>query len=174
MLICGLLLVKSLVSYSQLDIKPILTGQFMYDYYKNPVSYLYYDLVILQNPSNTNSFDTLHLNIVKDFFKEAKNNEFAFIGSGEYMLFKRNGGLKFFRVLKNSEDYVLLCKENRSLCDCKTSMSIYFTDSKVLKNVERPFSFSLKKNLIYKLNRQGIELKDAHSDDDLCKTLEKL
>lgn len=174
LILLGILLFVTLSSFGQSSFKPILTGEFMYDYYKNPISYLYYDLIILQNPYKQNTFDTLYSIAIRDFSEKPDTVKYTFINSEEVMLIRKNGNIRLFRVLKKSTDYVLLCKENKSLCDCKASMSIYFINTDELKNVEKPFSLSLRKNLLQRLNEHGVSLDGIDTSGQLCSLLKSL
>jgi len=159
---------------AQISFKPILTGEFMYDYYRNPISYLYYDMIILQNPTRQDGFDTLKTKFIQDFLEKPYSIKYYLDDLRNVALIRRKDKIKFFRILKRNSNYMLLCKENKSLCDCKASMAIYFFDTDLLKNVERPFSFSLKRNLVYRLCEQGIEVDTVLAKKELCSLLQNL
>lgn len=93
-----------------------------------------------------------------------------------FFLTKKNekSTIRAFKVLKSTEDLFIFCSDNIGLCDCKANTFIYKKSSKQLQRVQRPFSFSLKRNIIKRLNDMKVEKPDGYKDLSFCEILEEL
>jgi hypothetical protein len=159
---------------AQFDYHDIATGQFMLKFSENPYNFLLYDMMTGQNADKPDAYDTLRAQAVKNFLENPDSLKYQFLDSGAYMLVRKNSKVRFYRVVKHHEDFVLLCKANRELCKCKEYMAVYFFKDDILQNVDRPFGFSFKKNLHYRLEQQGIELDEALYEQSACTLLNSL
>jgi len=81
---------------------------------------------------------------------------------------------RIFRILKERDRYYLLCSEDEKICDCKQNSFIYFKNKNILQRVEKPFSFSLKNNLMDRLQTQNIQIPSNTDTMSYCEVLESL
>jgi hypothetical protein len=89
-------------------------------------------------------------------------------------LFVKNskGKVKVYFLLLEGDGFYLSClKPTNQICGCGSELIIYAPNSNTLKRVERPFSFSLKRNLINRLANLGILELEARDFKDLCNLL---
>jgi len=48
-----------------------------------------------------------------------------------------NSDIRVFKILKEKEDYFVLCNEDKDICDCKTETFIYFKPEEKLQRIEK-------------------------------------
>jgi len=94
----------------------------------------------------------------------------------KFFLFKKKekSSIRAFKILKSTGDLYLVCSDNVDLCDCKASTFIYKKSSKQLQRIQRPFSFSLKRNLIKRLDDMELEKPNGYEDLSFCEILKRL
>lgn len=82
--------------------------------------------------------------------------------------------VRAFKVLKSTADLYIVCSDNVDLCDCKANTFIYKKSNNQLQRIQRPFSFSLKRNIIKRLDDMELEKPDDYEDASFCEILERL
>lgn len=156
------------------DFNKIVNGQWMYEL--NPSSFVMLYKLNFFTDKNNNKISITELlaneNIELDTLKYGKikyNHQF-------YLATKKsqNSDVRLFKIFKESMDYFVLCDENDDLCDCKSGTFLYYKPKLKLQRVEKPFSFSLKRNLISRLGEFNIALPSGYESMNFCGLLEKL
>jgi hypothetical protein len=75
--------------------------------------------------------------------------------------------------LKRTEGFFILCSENLSIFDCKTSTFLYYIPNLKLQGIEKPFGFSLKRNRADRLEEWVVKVPDYTNKMEHCELLEK-
>lgn len=113
-----------------------------------------------------------------DIDKDKIQSPFSIIKSDEkaFLAFKKNdkSNIRVFKILKEKKDYFILCNEDEKVCNCKSGTFLYYKPKKKLQRIEKAFSFSLKKNLIDRLNKFDIPLPEDSNSLEFCEILENL
>lgn len=93
-----------------------------------------------------------------------------------FFLTKKNekSNIRAFKVLKSNKDLFILCSDDKELFDCKANTFIYKKSNKELQRIQRPFSFSLKRNIIKRLNDMEIDKPDDYDDLSFCEIIKEL
>lgn len=95
-------------------------------------------------------------------------------GDNFYLVTNFNKKNRIFRVLKERDNYYILCSDDEKICDCKQNSFIYFKHKNILQRVEKPFSFSLKNNLLDRMQKQNIQIPKNTETMSYCEVLESL
>lgn len=82
--------------------------------------------------------------------------------------------IRVFKILKETNDLYLVCIDNVELCDCKGNTFIYKKTNNQLLRIQRPFSFSLKRNLIKRLEDMELDKPDGYDNSTFCEILKAL
>lgn len=85
-----------------------------------------------------------------------------------------NSDIRVFKILKEKEDYFVLCNEDEDICECKAGTFIYLKPQEKLQRIEKAFSFSLKNNLIDRLKKFDISHIQKDDERTFCEILEAL
>ncbi|QTY27885.1 hypothetical protein [Flavobacterium sp. CS20] len=82
--------------------------------------------------------------------------------------------IRAFKILKTTADFYVVCSDNVDLCDCKANTFIYKKSNDKLQRIQRPFSFSLKRNIIKRLDDMELDKPEGYEDLSFCEILEGL
>jgi hypothetical protein len=85
-----------------------------------------------------------------------------------------NSRIRGFKILRETSNIYLLCSDNVELCDCKANTFIYNKKNNQLQRIERPFSFSLKRNLIKRLEDMDLNKPIDYKNMTFCEMLKEL
>lgn len=94
----------------------------------------------------------------------------------KFFLNKKNekSSIRAFKILKSTVDLYIVCSDNVDLCDCKANTFIYKKSNDKLQRIQRPFSFSLKRNIIKRLDDMELDKPEGYEDASFCEILERL
>lgn len=153
-----LLHISSVQAQSISDWKAITTGKWMYDLNPSPFVQLYKMEFFLNDQGERTPFSE----VLKSQKIDLDSMPFAtiFFKNQEYLAVKRknSGDPRLFKILKKGSDYLLLCDDEKEICDCKSGTFIYYIPESRLQRIQKPFSFSMKRNLTDRLNEWDIPL----------------
>lgn len=157
------------------DWNSIATGQWAFDV--NPSLFvLSYRLdFFLSNDKSKKLFSSDLLK--KENIDLADNSYKKFkYGDKGYLITKASGkkNSRIFKILKEKNDFFILCSEDDVLCDCKSDTFIYNKSQNKLQRIEKPFSFSLKNNLLDRLQEFNIEYSQENEKLSFCQILEDI
>lgn len=93
-----------------------------------------------------------------------------------YLVLKnsKNSNIRAFKILKEYNNFFLLCNEVVDMCKCKSSTFIYYIPDLKLQRIEKPFSFSLKRNLISRLREMKIDYPKGYDSLTFCQIMNSL
>jgi hypothetical protein len=86
----------------------------------------------------------------------------------------KNSNIRAFKILKEHNNFFLLCSEIVDMCKCKSSTFIYYIPDSKLQRIEKPFSFSLKRNLISRLKEMKIDYPKEYDSLTFCEIMNSL
>lgn len=93
-----------------------------------------------------------------------------------YLVIKnsKNSNIRAFKILKEYNNFFLLCSEVVDMCKCKASTFIYYIPDSKLQRIEKPFSFSLKRNLVSRLKEMKIDYPKGYDVLTFCQIMNSL
>ncbi|MCT4317806.1 hypothetical protein CMT34_17445 [Elizabethkingia anophelis] len=108
--------------------------------------------------------------------KEAYPNKIMEFKGQKYFIYQktRKSDIRAFKILKEADMFYLLCNDDNDVCQCKAGTFFYFKTDLKLQRIEKPFSFSLKKNLISRLKKYKIPLPNDSENMTFCELLQRL
>jgi hypothetical protein len=87
---------------------------------------------------------------------------------------KKSGKIRRAFILIERDEFIIACTRPKELCDCGSDILIYLPSTNSLRAIERPFSFSLRKDLEDALReRAGFSL-NRKDHTNLCDMLTML
>lgn len=110
---------------------------------------------------------------------EKVHSPFSIINSDDektFFAYKKydKSNIRVFKILKENEDYFVLCNEDKETCNCKSGTFLYYKPEKKLQRIEKAFSFSLKNNLIDRLNKFNIPTPKDYEELGFCEIIDSL
>lgn len=114
--------------------------------------------------------DGLELSVDSALYKKIENK-------GENYLAIKNmktSNIRAFKILKEYNNFFFLCSEVVDICKCKSSTFIYYIPDSKLQRIEKPFSFSLKRNLISRLKGFKIFYPKEYESLTFCQLINSL
>lgn len=86
-----------------------------------------------------------------------------------------NSEIITFVILKENNDLLVLCnKEVNDICDCQEGTFLFYKPQQKLQRIEKAFSFSLKRNLIDRLDKFEILLPPESEEKSFCEIIKSL
>lgn len=168
------ILTQSSIAQSKDDWVAISTGNWMYDLNSSPFVSLYKMGYFIDDDGNKKNLteilseQNINLDTVPYAIIHFKEKNFLALKK------KQNGEIKMFKILKEHSDFFILCNQDDSLCRCRSGTYLYYRPNFKLQRIEKPFSFSLKKNLIDRLKYFNIELPLNYNIMTFCELLETI
>lgn len=139
-------------SQTKEDWNSITSGQWAFDL--NPSLFvLSYKLDFFLSKDENKRFSIQEL-LKKENIDLKENSYKNFVyDNEEFMVIRKNSksDMRIFKVLKENENYFILCTEKKNLCDCKAETFTYYKPKNELRRIQKPFSLSLKNNLLDRL-----------------------
>lgn len=174
LLIIGLFIGVLMTSgQSQSDFNSISTGSWMYDLNPSPFVNLYKMDYFEDDDGNKKSIKDILAN--EDIrIDDLPYIVFNYQEKSFFALKKKNDELRLFKVLSIHDDFFILCNRDDSFCDCKSETFLYFKPESKLQRIQRPFSFSLKRNLVKRLDDFGIAVPSHNEEMNFCDMLKSL
>ncbi len=93
-----------------------------------------------------------------------------------FLLFKKKekSDIRAFKILRKTNNFYLLCSDDVELCNCKGNTFLYFSQTHKLQRIQRPFSVSMKKDLLRRMEQFSIKFPQEHKQLDFCELLNKI
>lgn len=156
------------------DWDAILTGKWMYDLNPSPFVSLYKMSYFLDDTGNKKTVSSIlkeaRINIDSMPYAQIEFNNNIYLATKK----KVKDNIRLFKVLKETDDFFILCSEEDSICECKANTFIYYKPKLKLQRIQRPFSFSLKRNLIKRLNDLELSYPEDYEEMSFCQLLENI
>ncbi|KQR94455.1 hypothetical protein ASG01_00780 [Chryseobacterium sp. Leaf180] len=165
-----------ILCYSQTkeDLNRISSGQWAFDVNPN-LFVLHYqmDFFLSKDEHKKVSIPEL-LKRENTDLKENSYKKFKYDGE-DYLVTRKDikSDPRIFKILKENETFFILCAEKRSLCDCKAETFTYFKPTNQLQRIQKPFSLSLKNNLLDRLKELSADTSTTENSS-FCQILETI
>lgn len=162
------------LAQSNSDWNAITTGKWMYDLNPSPFVSLYKMSYFIDDSGNKKNVSSIlkeaGINIDSIPYTQIKFNK------NIYLATKKNekGNIRLFKVLKETDNLFILCSEEAPKCECKANTFIYYKPKLKLQRIQRPFSFSLKRDLLKRLDDMGIDKSGNYDNLSFCEIIEEL
>jgi hypothetical protein len=93
-----------------------------------------------------------------------------------FFLFKKKekSDIRAFKILRKTENFYLLCLDDVELCNCKGNTFLYIKQNNKLQRIQRPFSMSMKKDLLKRMEQFSLKFPPEHNQLDFCELLSKI
>lgn len=97
-------------------------------------------------------------------------------GEKEYLAVKRRpeSDIRLFKILRENNAYFILCSNEEDICECRANTFFFFKAPSKLQRIEKPFSFSLKNNLVKRLEEYDQPIPSTIDSLSFCETLNNL
>ncbi len=107
---------------------------------------------------------------------EGKNYKIAIVEGYEFAVFtNKHGKYEAFQILMSNNEFTLLCEHFVAVdCDCFEGLYIAGNQDKMPIRVRELFPFSLKANLVDKINMYTDNNLETDDFEDVCKIVEYL
>ncbi len=165
---------KSSYAQTKDDLNTISTGKWMYDLNPSPFVTLYKMNYFIDDSGNKKTIEQ----VLKDEDINIDSLPYAQIDFNDnlYLVTKKskNNTLRFFKIIKETPDYFILCNQESEMCDCKSGTFFYLKSQHKLQRIQRAFSFSLKRDLISRLKDNNIPVPINHDNKNFCEILKEL
>src|SRR5690554_3339112 len=162
------------LAQSNSDWNAITTGKWMYDLNSSPFVSLYRMSYFLDDSGNKKTVSSIlkeaRINIDSIPYAQIEFNKNIYLATKK----SQKGNIRLFKVLKETDSLFILCSEEDAICECKANTFIYYKPKLKLQRIQRPFSFSLKRNLLKRLNDMGIDKPDDYGNLSFCEIIEEL
>ncbi len=166
----------SSLSYSQTtdDLTKIANGQWMFEVNPSTFLQLYKMNFFLDQSGSRVTISELLENEQIDL-NNAPYGKIRY-GAEEYLAVKRrpDSDIRLFKILKENNAYFILCSDGDDMCACKANTFFFFKGTSKLQRIEKPFSFSLKNNLLKRLEEYDQPIPPAIDSLSFCETLNAL
>lgn len=165
---------QSSFSQTKDDWNTVSTGKWMYELNPSPFVSLYKMNYFIDDSGNKKSIKQIlkEENINMDTLPYAQFN----FKNNLYLATKKskNSEVRFFKIIKENTDFFILCNQESEICDCKSGTFLYLKSTQKLQRIQKPFSFSLKRNLISRLVDYNIHIPVDYENKDFCELLKEL
>lgn len=108
--------------------------------------------------------------------KEAFPNKIIELDKKQFLIIQKTekSSVRAFKILDENEKFYILCSEDVDMCNCGSGSFIYYKPKLKLQRIEKAFSFSMKRNLVSRLNQLDIPVPANYKDFKFCEILEQL
>jgi len=158
----------------QNNFQALSLSNYLSTYHLNPYSYLLFDELLLSNNLSTNIQSASTIQVLDSIYSKDGRNVFQI--SNELIVHRRSGGTyKLYRLLaSNSDLYVLCARLEKGECDCKEDLYVYSIKSNKPILVRKLFPFSLKVNLIDRINEFSEESLSFEEYNTTCDVITEM
>ena len=156
------------------DFNTIITSKWIYELNPSPFVALYKMNYFIDDSGDKKSIEQIlkeaDINIETLPYAQIDFNNNLYLATKK----SKNSDFRFFKIMKETSQIFILCDVESEMCDCKSGTFLYFKSQEKLQRVQKAFSFSLKRNLISRLEAYDIQVSENQENKDFCKILREL
>ncbi len=97
------------------------------------------------------------------------------VNNNNYLVIKNERSkLRAFKILKETNQLFVLCLQKKDICKCNANTFLLVKSTNQLQKIERPFSFSMRRDLLKRLDKLQIEKPANIKGLAFCEILKEL